>query len=294
MEISSRNLKRLWKVFTHPDVVPSLSIPCLNTVVLLGKSSSRIPALITHLGYLGLNGIGNLYLHYYVRYCRKAVQDAHVSLAHHNWIQVSYAVMRLGVQGSGALLTVGNTCAAIALAFNQTPVVRFLFNLMCPWGLASLIVQIFLEIIVYCTDPHLLTDLKLVNQAKVHQFFSASSPLAIWMRSRMDPETWRDLEAKARLLLEGHSRNPFSRYVQHRRLRQLFQTAVSNVTTQHQAARNMLLRNAIGYTAMAITRSYPFTLLEAGINWTISFYYLGEVTLKTYQEVVQRETIEEI
>lgn len=292
--------RRTRRVFTDTEVIYGLMLSGVNTTFLLGKAIAAIPAVITHLAYASLRFIGLLWVHVQMRALLKSGGDLLFALSNHCWTRVYYVTAWAFVQGIGACLTVGGTVAAVAATLAYGSTATWMFMAMRPWGLAALVVQIALDVIAHCTDGPLIDRMREASKSgsRVQAFFGAyqsgaasEAGLAAAARSRMDPNTWKELENKACALLDRTSLHPVFRLTRQWRLRRLFHITIQNLHTQQEEARSNLARTVVGYVAMGVTRAYPQTIVEAIVNWTINLYWTSEMLSRKYVQAGHQESI---
>lgn len=292
--------RRTRRVFTDPEVIYGLVLSGVNTTFLLGKAIAAIPAVITNLAYASLRFIGLLWVHVQMRALLKSGGDLLFALSNRCWTRVCYVTSLVFVQGTGACLTVGGTVAAVVATLAYKSTATWVFMVMRPWGLAALVVQIALDVIAHLTDGPLIDRMREASRSgtRVQAFFGAyqlgtisEAGLAAAARSRMDPNTWKELENKARALLDSSSLNPVFRMTRRWRLQRLFKITIENLHTQREEARSHLARTVVGYVAMGITRAYPQTVIEAIVNWTINLYWTSEMLSRKYVQASHQESI---
>lgn len=295
-------MSRILRLLYDSEVLYDLSLNAINTVFLAGKASSRVPELITNLAYTSLKFVGLVYLPAQVQTSLKNCRDSVYALKNRSWVQFCYAAPQAFVQGSGVVLSLGGTVAAVATTLAGTAVTRVIYSVLCPWGLVALAVQIMLEVWCHLTDDALLVRMNgmkrdsgaIVRLFECYDSKSADADMAAFaagLRNRMDTHTWNTLEEKAVAILRARRSNPISWMSTRWRLSKLFQVTVENITTQRNTLRADMLLRAVGYGAMAVTRAYPQTLIEAIVNWSISAFWTSRVFVTKYQQAGQQESI---
>lgn len=292
-------MTRLSRIFQDSEVIYDLSLNAINAVFLAGKLTSRVPELVTNLAYTSLKFVGMIYLHTQIHAFIKSGYDTFHALRHRCWSRFSYDAAQAFVQGSGVGLTLAGTAAAVCMTLSHAATARLIYTVLRPWGLVALAIQILLEIVCHLTDDALLAHMQASRHwSRVLAFFqvyrsdasrSSASDLAVAVRSRIDPATWKTLQEKAALI--SQQRSPLHRLLGYWRLKKLFGVAMDNVRTQRATLRADLSLRAVGYVALAITRAHPCSLIEAVVNSSMSAFWLMRVLVAKSQQADQQEAI---
>ena len=296
----SEPMRRIKRMLADPEVRCGMGLPVINTVVLISKTVPGVPAFVAHLGFSTLRFIGAMYLEVQVRSCSKTVGDLFFAFSNRSWSRVNYTASLLFLEGSGVVLTIGGIIASVAATLQFGEVTRWIFYGMRPWGLVCLLVEIALNVIKHFTDGPLLKRMEIVraDPKRVEAFFQAfqnptgtdEALVATAARSRIDPVTWKELEAKAQTILA--SDGFWWRNQRKTRLQQIFQAAIDNIRTQQQVAQANMGLTALGYPARAIVRAFPLSVIEAVVNWMVNAVYTVLMLAQKYAEAGQQETID--
>lgn len=277
-------------------IIPRVGLVCqqaavlgLDTVFLLGKALPKaIPASVTQGALFGLSCCSVIGFPYQVSLLRKTYHDFRHSISStEKWVMLATAV-KIAYVTSGLLLNSGNLVAATAGLFGEDAFQSTLYQIMIPFGEASIGVGVILMLSYLYFFRQVLKNSDAVAEA-----------LPFLARDNLDveePLNAQQLASEIRYCMDKDTLTDMIDHFDVVRAPGFAEQAIKNIQTQRNVALGGgVLLSMIGYGLMAVEKYYtPNSLQAAVINEAMALFHAINDSVRLGMEVCQRNRIESL
>jgi hypothetical protein len=274
-----------WRKFGN--LIQSVAITTLDVFFLLGSVFSSIPRIFTDATFSLLNFSCVLSWSFYVDQTKKNVEDVGFSLNNNNYLMALASFLKTAVIITSIGLAFLNCCAAIFRLANCLMITQKIYTFMRPFGLPSLVLIVFLDVLYYCLAKHTL-NFK-IEEDSLPQFFqsfflknNSKNKLGLcasYVRGCIDKDTWKHFIKHL----------PYAYTNKHKQEELYNKVLIPNITTQKTALVSNLFLRVLGELGMYISIVYPGTPIQASCWTVLSSLYTGQLLYQHYDQYKQRK-----
>lgn len=266
----------------------------LDVIFLAGKASDKIPEWVTKGALTALSTVGLVALPYNVDLIRKNIQDAIFSFGADHKILLGLASAHALELTSNCGLVLTGLAAAIEGSLKNEDIQKQIYQVMTPWGIATLAIGLGITISYLAVNHFVLKKFREefnesadgVVAAFVDPERQDSEPnpyLAAQVRFCMDKDTLAHFLEQLKEMPPGNIEDK----------RELMRVVIANIETQQKISLGgQLGLTLLGYILMAVEKYYtPNSLVSASINLSVASLYAIKQAVETLREVYQRHRI---
>lgn len=248
------------KLEPHTDLISSVSILTLNTIMVASKVFEQIPAIIPRTSLTLLSFTGVLTLNIQARELMKQGKDFILAKNADDRMGMIITAAKVSMTATDILLTVTMFAASVIALVGHPEVTLQMYATMRPIALTSLLARITLDIRDFFENRTLITELKKHQEDRIIDERMSLVRRAI---RQLDHQTLKAIKANGEI-----SWKKLHRAVE---IKQQFTQANLGLI-------------AVGYTCMGISRAYPDSLLQHGLNLGMCSLYTAKLLYKKYTD----------
>lgn len=291
--------RRYWKwcvttYHDHSDLITSLGIFTLNTILLASKIFKQIPHFIHRSCYVALSFSSVMWVNIQVRDLLKTGNDLYHSMQEKDMQGIVFTAAKVTVKSLNMLLA-GSLMAASVVSLCAFPEVTLaMYAVMRPFSLFSLVVGIGTEIYDHRKNASLIGKFNRTakNPEKVQRVMGHFLNRLYSEKDRerntektLAHHTFRQLdhyviETVKTSLFEKHGAETASQAVDslgEQGMRDLFHTLRRGLKQKRDYTKANLGLIVLGYLSMGICKMWPDSLIQSSVTWGMSALYTGKM-----------------
>lgn len=293
---TQRYWKRCVKTYhNHSDLITSLGIFSLNTVILTSKIFKQIPHLVHRTCYAALSFTGVMWMNIQLRDLVKNGNDLFDCIKEKDMEGIVFTAAKVSVKSLNILLT-GALLAASIISLCAFPEIALaMYAVMRPFSLFSLVVGIGTEIYDHRKNASLLnafkrtaedpTKVQRVMKHFLYHLYHKKDQESRCDERKLARHTFRQLdhfaiEAVHNNLLKNHgvkTANQAIKKLDDQGINELFNTLHVGLKQKIQYTEANLGMIIIGYLSMGICKMWPDSLIQSSVTWAMSALYTGKM-----------------
>lgn len=297
----SKKWKWLVRIYHHhSDLITSLGIFTLNTILLASKIFKEIPHLLHRSCYTALSFSSVMWLNIAIRDLIKNGEDLYHNLKAKDLEGIVFSAAKVTVKSLNMILSGALIAASIFSLFAFPEIALAMYAVMRPFSLFSLAVGILNEVYDYKKSDSLADRITQVSQ-KPEKVERVMRHFLKRLYHEKDSEAESPEKSLARhafkqldhYLLESMLENITKKYgdksaeilietLDRQEINSLIQTLEAGLKQKRQYTQANLGLIGAGYVSMGICKIWPDSLIQSSVTWAMSLLYTSKMIWQKY------------
>ncbi|ADI37632.1 hypothetical protein [Waddlia chondrophila] len=275
----------------HSDLIASLGIFTLNTILLASKIFKEIPHLIHRSCYTALSFSGMIWMNIQIRDLIKNSDDLYHNLKAKDWEGIIFTAAKVAVKSLNILLTGALLTASIFSLFAFPEIAFAMYAAMRPFSLFSLGTGILTEVYDYKKNSSLCARIKKVSEKQevMHHFLkrlyhekdlaqeSSNKLLARHVFKQLDHYVMESMRKNLANKYGCETADHLMNKLDENDLNALFQSLKRGLKQKQQYIQANLGLITAGYISMGICKMWPDSLIQSSVTWIMSLLYTSKM-----------------